>query len=561
MPACATLTAVPKVVHRLLVALVVVLGLCLAVVVAWVVDLRAHDDEVVRNVELAGMEVGGKTRPQVERLVEGMAREFEGARIRVAAPGGGFETHAATLGVAVSEPATVEALFDIGRSGAAIPRLIGWASSLVTPRDAELRVRVDAGAVYRAVRENDPGPRKEPTEPRLTWKDGDYEVVDGKNGRGIDAADVIKALPDAAARGEPFVVTVERGDVEPRWSEDDVAALAKRAEMLVDAPVQIRAGDAAVRVTVTTARSWVRSEATDAGLSLVLDDKATLAGVADLLKDAGTGATETRFAVEGGAVQIIPGKAGTKCCAESAVPRLERVLLADGGSGAGGETEGPVELPLTRREPSITEEEARELKIAEPVGTFTTKHKAGEPRVQNIHRIADLIRGTVILPGKSFSVNGTVGKRTKDKGFVAAPVIEEGRFSEDVGGGISQFATTLFNASFFAGLDFGEYQSHSIYISRYPYGREATLSYPHPDLVIKNPTPYGVLVWPTYTADSITVTLYSTKYADSTQSGQSKAPRGNCTRVTTERTRTYLDGRTEVDKVFATYRPKEGVNC
>ena len=53
---------------------------------------------------------------------------------------------------------------------------------------------------------------------------------------------------------------------------------------------------------------------------------------------------------------------------------------------------------------------------------------------------------------------------------------------EAVGGGISQFATTLFNAAFFAGLDIPEYQSHSIYITRYPYGREATLSYPAPDL-------------------------------------------------------------------------------
>ncbi|MFP5326705.1 MAG: VanW family protein, partial [Acidimicrobiia bacterium] len=199
--------------------------------------------------------------------------------------------------------------------------------------------------------------------------------------------------------------------------------------------------------------------------------------------------------------------------------------------------------------------------IVEPIATFTTSHPAGQPRVQNIHRIADMLRGTVILPGETFSVNGTVGRRTKANGFVAAPVIEEGRFSEGVGGGISQFATTLFNAAFHGGLDFGEYQSHSIYISRYPYGREATLSYPHPDLQIKNTTPHGVLIWPEYTERTITVTLYSTRFATGEQTGQSESQRGNCTRVTTERTRTYVDGRTKVDQVFATYRPAEGVNC
>jgi hypothetical protein len=58
------------------------------------------------------------------------------------------------------------------------------------------------------------------------------------------------------------------------------------------------------------------------------------------------------------------------------------------------------------------------------------------------------------------------------------------------------------------------------------------------------------------------VTLYSLKTMEAQQTGQSEGPRGNCTRVTTERTRTWLaDGRQEVDKVFATYRPSEGVAC
>ena len=182
--------------------------------------------------------------------------------------------------------------------------------------------------------------------------------------------------------------------------------------------------------------------------------------------------------------------------------------------------------------------------------------------MRNIERIAELTRGLVLEAGQTFSVNDTVGRRTEEKGFVSAPVIYNGEFREDIGGGISQYATTLFNAAFFAGLEFDEYQSHSIYIDRYPYGREATLSYPKPDLQIVNPTPYAVLIWPTTTADSITVRLYSTRWATAEQTGQSERVQGTvCTRVTTERTRTFTDGRTEVDDVFAVYRPSEGVDC
>ncbi len=87
------------------------------------------------------------------------------------------------------------------------------------------------------------------------------------------------------------------------------------------------------------------------------------------------------------------------------------------------------------------------------------------------------------------------------------------------------------------------------------------MGYPHPDLEIKNTTPYGVLIWPSYTGTTITVTLYSTKYAEGQQTGQTEGPRGPCTRVVTERTRSYVDGTTKKDRVFALYRPEEGVQC
>ena len=163
--------------------------------------------------------------------------------------------------------------------------------------------------------------------------------------------------------------------------------------------------------------------------------------------------------------------------------------------------------------------------------------------MQNIHRIADIVSGAIIGPDETFSVNDYVGPRTAANGFVPAPIIgENGYFTDELGGGVSQFATTLFNAAFFAGLEITEYQPHGIYISRYPYGREATLDYGNIDLEIHNNTPYGVLIWPTYGESSITVTLYSTHSIDAEQSDQTSEPYSAvCTRVTTTRKRTYMD--------------------
>jgi vancomycin resistance protein YoaR len=290
-------------------------------------------------------------------------------------------------------------------------------------------------------------------------------------------------------------------------------------------------------------------------LRLALDEDEALSSLHELLANVGTEPVDARFTVDGGAPTIVPGVRGTACCGTNALD----VLL----DGIEHHTSARVALPLRTVEPSRTSAELRGLGVVEEIGSFTTRHKCCENRVHNIHRIADLVRGAVIAPGDTFSVNKYVGERTTEKGFVIDHVIENGSFAEAVGGGISQFATTTFNAAFFGGLDLREYQSHSIYISRYPYGREATLSYPKPDLVIGNSTPYGILVWPTYTDTSLTVTLYSTRYASGEQTAQSQAPFGpnGCTRVTTERTRHFVDGTTKVDKVYAVYRPSEGVQC
>jgi hypothetical protein len=221
-----------------------------------------------------------------------------------------------------------------------------------------------------------------------------------------------------------------------------------------------------------------------------------------------------------------------------------------------------VELPMKEIPPAMSTEQLEALGLREVVASFTTRHPSGQPRVTNIHRMADLVRGTIIRPGQTLSVNELVGKRTVENGFVAAPAISDGLLTDEVGGGISQFATTLFNAAFFAGLDYGQYQSHTLYISRYPYGREATLGYPAPDLQIHNTTPYGILIWPSYTNSSVTVTLFSTKhFASVEQTGQTTGASGVCTSVRTERTRVYLDGTEKVDYVRARYRPSEGINC
>ena len=137
--------------------------------------------------------------------------------------------------------------------------------------------------------------------------------------------------------------------------------------------------------------------------------------------------------------------------------------------------------------------------MKEVIGSFTTDHPCCAPRVTNIHRIADLVDGHVLLPGERFDLNALTGPRDRARGFVDAPQILDGEFVDRIGGGISQFVTTMFNAVFFSGLKDVEHSPHSYYISRYPPGREATISDPAPDFVFENDSPHGVLIDTSYT--------------------------------------------------------------
>ena len=531
---------------------VVLIGLS----VVYAVDGRRHSGRVARRVQLAGIDVSGLNKARLAAAVAEVERAYAGGKVTVEAKSGGFTTTTKALGLTVDRAATTKAALGVGRGGSAIGRFTGWVGAIFSARKAPVQIDVQPASAYREVALRDAS-RTPAIEPALKLEGSKIVAVPGTPGKGIDPADVLRELPDAADGGVPITVTVDRGTVKPRFTEADAEALAARAMDTVTKPLALSAGEDGANVPVAKLRSWVTAKATDKGLELGLDEKRVLDDLPRILPDAGKAPVETRFSVTGDGVAIIAGSPGTTCCAEDAPAMLEAALFG-GGSG-----DGKVEVPLKSSPPKRTVEEARELGIKELVSTYTTKHPANQPRVTNIHKIADIVRGEVIEPGEIFSVNGFVGKRTVERGFVVDHVIEDGRFGDDVGGGISQFATTLFNAAFFGGLGLTEYQNHSLYISRYPYGREATLSFPKPDLRIKNTTPYGVLIWPTYTGTTITVNLYSTKHLEVTQSNQTKSPRGqSCTSVRTERTIKFLDdGRTTKDNINATYRGAEGLSC
>lgn len=185
-----------------------------------------------------------------------------------------------------------------------------------------------------------------------------------------------------------------------------------------------------------------------------------------------------------------------------------------------------IDVPSADIPSSLSFEDAKSFGLITDISSFTTQYSSGnEARVNNIHTAADLLSGSIAkADGGSWSFNDTAGEATPDKGYQAAGAIVGGEYSDAVGGGICQVATTVFNSVYLAGYPVEKRYNHTLYIESYPKGRDAAIAYPDLDLVWKNDTSSDVLLMMSYTSTSVTATLWGVdpEYQVSTEYGEWK---------------------------------------
>ena len=191
-------------------------------------------------------------------------------------------------------------------------------------------------------------------------------------------------------------------------------------------------------------------------------------------------------------------------------------------------------LVVTVVEPELTTEEARALEVTTVLSSYTTAYAGTADRITNLTLAAKHIHGTRLAAGATFSFNEVVGPRTRKRGFRPAPTIIDNEYEDTVGGGVSQVATTVFNAAWEAGLRLTARTAHSLYIDRYEAGRDATVTYPAIDLRFENDTDGWVVMQGIAGDTGITIRLLG-------------SPTGR--RVETEAGELRATGRPEVENV------------
>ena len=280
----------------------------------------------------------------------------------------------------------------------------------------------------------------------------------------------------------------------------------------------------------------------DGELAVAVDPAALQTALGEELAAFGAPAKDADFELSGSSVTVVPSVDGTGVDPAKLAEQLLPVLTAPSPRSVTAEL-GPVPADFTT-------EEAQALGIKEEISTFTTRFTSPASGT-NIRVVAAEVDGALVMPGETFSLNTFTGPRGTAQGYVEAAVIQNGELSKAVGGGISQFATTMFNAVFFAGLEDVFHKPHSFYISRYPAGREATVYEGAIDLQWRNDSDTGVYVDTAWTPGSLTVTFYGTKrYEIQAIEGPARTPgsRPSRTRSTTAAARSSRGSRASTSR-------------
>jgi vancomycin resistance protein YoaR len=493
------------------------------------VDRALSAGDVLRGVSVSGVPLGGLNRTEVEGALRDLGERLSAEPLRVRVREQVIDLQPEKVGFRIGTEKMADAAVAAGRSGGWLSQIGFWLARLGSRHELPAMVDLDRRALEQVLHDWDEQVLRDPPfEGAVVMREGAPAAEYPRTGHVIDPILAEQLIRESLARrphGEMALPLTER---KPRLDPAAVDVAVDRARLLLagpavlllstsppqataegkktkDKPAQEPPVDVSLRFSAEELAGALQSRVQEeqGKLALVLhfdvakvDEK--LQPLRPLLEHP---PDDARFFVDDrDRVQIVPSRMGARLDVQKVAARLMEVASSDARSGL---------LPVEPGDPpEFSTEAATALKIEKLVSRMTTYFTCCQARVKNIQRIAAILDGRVVRPGETLSVNAAVGERTRKNGFVPAPGIEEGEMVDSVGGGVSQFATTLFNAVFYGGYEILERQAHSYYFSRYPMGHEATLSWPKPDLVFRNDTEAGMLIRTVFAKTSITVKIF-----------------------------------------------------
>lgn len=460
--------------------------------------------EILGAVTVQGhqqVELGGLTPAEADEALGLLEQELSVAPVSVVISGEQTSVLPQQLGFTLDRSAMIDRAMERGREGGLSEQFRWWLSNVLTTGELDPIGSLDEGAVEAVLTTWDVDVVGDPPVPGGVAVDGTTPVpVYPEPGLQVDRASARDRLLDASLRARPSIAELTTAVAASRVTRADVDAAVSRANLWLASPVELVADDVTIEFSVADLAAAFNSNVVDGVVELGFDPELVAGFLEARRTQLEAPPVDARLEVDGYEVVVRPGRNGTL---------IDPAATAEALAAAASSVRRQGELPFVEgAEPDITTAELEALGIEHLVAEFTTYHPCCQNRVNNIHLMADIVDGAIVAPGATFGVNDHVGERTTERGFLEDGTIIQGELVETVGGGVSQFATTMYNAVFWSGYEVVTHKPHSFYFSRYPEGIEATISWQQPELAFRNDTDSAVWIRTAYTDTSITVRIY-----------------------------------------------------
>ena len=462
----------------------------------------ATNDGVRPRTTVSGVAIGGMSTGQAVGVLEESLGTALNRRIKISAGDQVFQVRPRSAGITLDAAATVEQATMRGFNPFSV------FSDLTGSLEIEPVILVDQDLLSQSVVSIADAVSRKPIEPKLSVTQKKISLTQGIDGLEVDrvklGTQIIAAVPKPRSMIEaPLKV------MPPRVSAANAINAESLAKQAVANPVNIVVKDVKAAIDPRTIAQALSFTMQGNQLSPELNGALLHASIANDLKRAETPGRNARFKIENGSPVVVPSVVGEGVSDTELATSVLGVLSAPGSDRS-------VSVALGTRDPEMTTLKAQQLGINEKLSSFTQDFNYAAYRVTNIGQAAKYVNNTILMPGETFSMNDTISERTVENGYTVGTIIGPGGvFEEALGGGVSAATTAVWTGAFFAGMERTDTRAHSLYISRYQPGLEATVAWGVFDMKFTNNLSRAVLIKTKMTNSSMKVTFWGTKEYDS----------------------------------------------
>ena len=488
-------------------ALIAVGAVVAIVVLAILVDSAVYYNKVHAGVSVNGIALGGQTKTEAIATLSGAISKAQNSPVTITSGDKTWTLNPSDVGATMDVDAAAKAAMAASRKSNFLVDIGTRWKLYFSKKDLPLTGSVDTAKLDAFVAGIAGELNVEPVNAALAIQDGQIKVIDSVEGKVVDQAGLSETL-------KPLLVTLRSASVqvpiaikEPAVKAENNAQAQRQAETMISGPVKVVNGSDSWTITPEEIASYMGfTSKNENGVSTLvpeMDVTKLQPLLAQITPAVATVPVDATFQSDGAKAWVVPGTDGEQLDPDATAQAITAATLT--------ESDRTVQVVTMKKEPALTTQKATDMGIADLLGTYTTTYNCPIPRQTNVKLCTKYATDVMLAPGQEYNFDQQIGPRTTARGWQLAPGIVGPNQLEDVlGGGICQVSTTMFNAVGEAGLEVTERHNHSLFISHYPKGRDATVTGGGKNLRFKNDTDHYIWVRGSSTGVKTTIAIYGT---------------------------------------------------